>query len=72
MKKKKRIYLETSVISDLDADDRPDLMAESWRLWSCLNEFEVVIGSPVFDELFACYPASRAAKLNTIDALRYE
>ncbi len=45
MKKKRKVYLDTSVISHLDAPDVPEKMADTWRLWDLIEqgtEFEVV------------------------------
>jgi predicted nucleic acid-binding protein len=48
-----RIYLDTSVLRHLYADDRPDRRDCTWRLWNrCLaGDYLVVISSTVIKEL---------------------
>lgn len=41
MKRKRKIYLDTSVVSHLDAPDVPDKMADTWRLWYLLEQGEI-------------------------------
>ncbi|GHT01698.1 hypothetical protein FACS1894139_18130 [Planctomycetales bacterium] len=74
MKKKKRIYLETSIISHLDAPDRPDREAETLRLWNEIKagKFEVVLGEPVFLEISDCKTAKRFFMAEEIESIDYE
>ena len=54
--RKLRIYLDTTIPNYLFADDRPDRMAYTWRLWErCVaGEFEVFVSDVLFDELDKC------------------
>ncbi|GHS92877.1 hypothetical protein FACS1894139_11310 [Planctomycetales bacterium] len=72
--RKPKIYLETSVISHLQADDRPDRMAETLRLWSkvAASEYEVVIGSPVLDEIRDCGEPKRSFLEGKLRTIKYE
>ncbi|MDR1745034.1 MAG: hypothetical protein LBS30_04690 [Planctomycetota bacterium] len=61
MKKKLTIYIETSIISHLDAQDRPDWMRETRRLWQRMaaGAYDVVVGKTVFMELERCHEPKR-------------
>jgi len=54
--RKQRIYLDTSVISHLDADDTPEKMDDTLRLWEQIQagEYEVVLSEVVFAEIGRC------------------
>jgi predicted nucleic acid-binding protein len=54
--KKLRLYLDTSVISHLDAPDVPDKEADTKRLWEDIKagRYEVVISPVVVAELNDC------------------
>lgn len=72
MRKKLRIYIETSVISHLDAPDRPDWMKETLLLWREFHadKYGLVIGAPVIAELEKCREPKRTfmfRKLEEID-----
>jgi hypothetical protein len=46
MKRKRKIYIDTSVISHFNAPDVPNKMADTWKLWQLFeqdSEFEPVI-----------------------------
>ncbi|MCL2547484.1 MAG: PIN domain nuclease [Oscillospiraceae bacterium] len=60
--RKLKIYLDTSVVSHLDAQDTPDKMADTHKLWDAIiaGEFEVVLSSVDFEELLVCSPDKRA------------
>jgi predicted nucleic acid-binding protein len=74
MDKKLRIYLETSVISHLDAPDRPDRMGVTLLLWKIILEgtYEIVIGAPVFAELERCYEPKRSFMLDELEKIQYD
>jgi len=50
--RKLRLYLDTSVISHLFADDTPDKMTDTNRLWNdCINgKYEIYISELVEEE----------------------
>jgi predicted nucleic acid-binding protein len=54
--KRLKIYLDTSVISHLDAPDVPDKEADTKRLWEEIKawKYEVVLSNVVFDEVNNC------------------
>ena len=54
--KKLKIYLDTSVISHLDAHDAPKEMNDTLKLWEQIRvrEYEVVLSDVVFNELARC------------------
>ena len=51
-----KIYLDTSVISHLLADDVPEKQSDTLKLWEQLKqeEFEVVLSLVVTDEISRC------------------
>jgi len=54
--KRLKIYLDTSVISHLDAADRPDWMVDTQKLWKIIQggKYEVFISPVVMGELAGC------------------
>ena len=56
MKKKIRVYLDTSVISYLDQQDAPERMQETRELWNILatGKYEIVISSITLAEIAKC------------------
>ena len=75
--RKPKIYLDTSVISHLDAPDTPEKMKETVRLWNKLQrgEYEVVLSWVVFDELDKCQEPKKsylAAAVQEINYVRVE
>ena len=53
---KPKVYLDTSVISHLMADDVPDKRSDTHKLWEQLKggEWEVVLSPVVYEELGRC------------------
>lgn len=75
--KKPRIYLDTSVISHLDAQDAPEKTEDTRKLWKLIqaNQYDVVVSSVVFDELARCAEPKRnvlAGYLAEIEYLRFQ
>ncbi|MDR1481917.1 MAG: PIN domain-containing protein [Synergistaceae bacterium] len=66
--KKLRIYLDTSVISHLDAPDVPDKEADTKRLWEDIKagRYEVVLSDVVYDEVERCAEPKRTFMLSKI------
>ena len=56
MKKKIRIYLDTSVISYLDQNDAPQKMHETQSVWEILksNCYEIIVSSIALGEISEC------------------
>ncbi len=74
MKKKMRVYIETSIISNLDALDRPDWMKETLLLWKKLKagKYEIVVGTPVIAELEQCPEPKRSFMLQELEQIPYD
>jgi len=72
--KKTRIYLDTSVISHLDAPDTPEKMAETVRLWKKLQSgtYDLVLSGVVFDELDDCSEPKKSYLLASLNQVKYE
>jgi predicted nucleic acid-binding protein len=71
--KKLKIYLDTSVISHLDQQDAPVLMAETHRLWEKIKagEFDVVISSVDEAEIDDCEELKRNTLKRYLNEIRY-
>lgn len=74
MEKKVRVYIETSIISNLDAQDRPDWMKETIRLWRELQtgKYAAVVGAPVIAELEQCHEPKRTFMFERLTEIEYE
>jgi len=72
--RKQRIYLDTSVISHLDASDTPEKMADTLRLWEQLQsgEYEVVLSSVVFNELNNCDEPKKSILESFLRTIKYD
>ena len=73
--KKLRIYLDTSVISHLEAFDTPERMLDTQRLWSILSDdqhFEVFISSVTEQELDDCPQPKRSVLLHHLANIPFE
>ena len=55
--RKKKIYLDTSVISYLRQEDAPERMAETLEFWEILKagKYDVYISDVVIAELMRCF-----------------
>ena len=71
--KKLKIYLDTSVISHLLADDVPEKMVDTQELWELLqqDEYEVIISELTFDELMRCNEEKRAEIARYMTLINY-
>jgi len=72
--KKTKIYLDTSVISHLDAPETPEKMRDTLRLWKKIQEgaYNVVLSEVVFDELRGCSASKLSCLLNFLKQINYE
>ncbi|MDR3148671.1 MAG: PIN domain nuclease [Oscillospiraceae bacterium] len=74
--KRLKIYLDTSVISHLDAPDAPDQQEDTFELWEKLKagEYDIVVSDATMDEIDRCnepkysYLMSELAKISIEDA----
>ena len=75
--RKQKIYLDTSVISHLQAEDTPEKMQDTLRFWEEIKKgkYEVFISDVTFNELAKCNEPKRTAlltSLSQIDFLKVE
>ena len=72
--RKLKIYLDTSVISHLFADDVPDKMADTLALWEDLKagKYVVVLSNVTIAELNKCGEPKKAAMFSCINEIPYE
>jgi len=73
--KKRKIYLDTSVISHLDAPDAPEKMRDTIELWKMLESglyYDVVLSSVVLVELEECQQPKRSNIAKRLANIRYE
>jgi len=68
MTNKVKIYLDTSVISHLQAPDTPERMTDTLRLWEDLKAgiYEVVISDVTIDEINDCSEPKRSFMLDEL------
>ncbi len=52
--KKLKIYLDTSVISHLFAEDTPDKMVDTQKLWNKIDNYDICISAVVTREIEDC------------------
>ena len=71
--RKLKLYLDTSTISHLFAEDVPDKMADTNRLWSKLidGEYEIVISPVVVNEIKKCSEPKQTQMVKRLDELRF-
>ncbi len=71
--KKLKLYLDTSVISHLDAHDTPEKMVDTLALWEDIkdNKFEVIISDVTFGELAQCNEPKASLLSKFIDQIEY-
>jgi len=74
MKKKIKVYLDTSVISYLDQKDAEEKMKETQELWKLLkiNKYEVVISNIALLEISECGAEKRDKLIEYINEIAYE
>jgi len=71
---KLKIYLDTSVISHLDALDAPEKMADTLKLWKMLESkaCDTVLSDVVFAELEDCEEPKKSILLASIRKIHYD
>lgn len=71
--KKLKIYLDTSVISHLLAEDTPDKMADTQALWLQIEQgkYDVVLSNVTLDELNACAQPKRQQMADCLGEIQY-
>ena len=71
--RKPRIYLDTSVISHLDAPDTPDKQMDTRKLWEFIKagEYDVCISAVVIGEVMECPEPKRTTLLGYLGEIQY-
>ena len=71
--RKKKIYLDTTVISHLRHEDRPDWMADTLELWDILKtgKYDVYISDIVMIELMRCPEPKLSEVLALLEEIQY-
>ena len=72
MTKKRKIYLDTSIISYLDAPDTPDKMEDTWELWILLEkniEFDTVTSVVTQTEINQCHEPKRTKLITCLSSI---
>ena len=71
--KKQKIYLDTSVISHLDALDAPGKQADTRKLWEAIQagEYEVYISPVVMGELDECAEPKQSFLLDQLQSIQF-
>jgi predicted nucleic acid-binding protein len=71
---KPRLYFDTTIPNHLFAEDRPDRMEATWRLWEkCkAGEYDICVSGVLFDELADCPEPKLGRMLREIESLEIE
>ena len=71
--RKKKIYLDTSVVSYLRQEDAPNEMRQTQELWGLLKtgKYDVYISEVVVNELSKCFEPRRSELLELLSDIEY-
>ncbi|QVK19045.1 PIN domain nuclease [Mycoplasmatota bacterium] len=69
----KKLYLDTSIISHLDALDAQDKMRDTKKLWEYFidSNYEIFLSNVIFDEIMECADPNKTLMLNQIKKIKY-
>jgi hypothetical protein len=69
----KKLYLDTSIISHLDAPEAPDKMRDTAKLWEYFmdNKYKVFLSSVTLDEINEFSEPKKTYMLNQIKTIKY-
>ena len=72
--RKLKLYLDTSTISHLFADDTPDKMADTNQLWQDFisDKYKIFISQVVVDEIAKCPEPKKSQMLKKLDLTKFE
>ena len=72
--RKLKLYLDTSVIGNLDAWDAPDKQADTLALWDDIiaGEYDVFLSYVVFEELARCPEEKKSTLMDYLAQIEYE
>ena len=70
---KYKLYLDTSIISHLDAPDVPEKMEDTLQLWKQIRmeKYDVVLSEIVFNELDNCFEPKRSFLNKHLQQVQY-
>ena len=74
MIRKLKIYLDTSVISHLFADDTPDKMDDTHKLWEDFkadNKYDIFISTVTVEEIQKCAEPKRTKMAEMLSAINF-
>ena len=71
--RKPKIYLDTSVISHLDAPDTPDKMNDTLKLWEEIRQgmYEVYLSDVTLDEIDRCSEPKQTRLVDYLSGISY-
>jgi len=71
--RKLRLYLDTSTISHLFADDTPDKMRDTNLLWDDIasEEYEILLSPVVMDEVGSCSEPKRGKMFDSLKQISF-
>ena len=72
--RKIKIYLDSSVISHLDAPDTPEKMEETIKFWSIISknkDYEIYISTVTLAEIDKCAEPKRSLMLKELSKINY-
>ena len=75
MRRKTKIYLDTSVISHLDAEDVPEKMRHTRDFWERVKlglEYDIFVSDLTRHELLQCYEPKRTRLMNFLLEVEHE
>ncbi|MCL2360155.1 MAG: PIN domain-containing protein [Candidatus Bathyarchaeota archaeon] len=72
--KKLKIYLDTSVISHLFAEDTPDKMADTNNLWGNFisGKYDIFISTSTVEEIQKCSEPKRGKMVEKLDEIDFQ
>jgi predicted nucleic acid-binding protein len=72
--RKLRLYFDTTIPNHLFAEDRPDRMEATWRLWEkCVaGEYDILLSDVLFDEIAECPEPKRGKMYEQLDRVVFE
>ena len=71
--RKLKLYIDTSTISHLFADDTPDKMADTNNLWDdfMVGKYDICISQTVLDEIAGCAEPKQSMMLEKLQAIDF-
>ncbi len=69
----KKLYLDTSIISHLDASDAPDKMRDTLKLWEYFieNKYDIYLSNVTLNEITECCEPKKTFMLDQIKKIKF-